>query len=179
MNLIDITGQRFGKLVVEKRIMGSRSGCHSKWLCKCDCGNYKEVASTHLRYKRISSCGCLKNIVGPSHKLWGGHGEISASYFARLKQNSKIRNRAPIDFEITIEYIWDLFLEQERKCALSGVELGFGRPEDTTASLDRIDSTKGYIVGNVQWLHKRINMMKGSLEQGYFIELCKKVANNV
>lgn len=44
--------------------------------------------------------------------------------------------------------------------------------------MDRIDHTKGYVVGNVQWVHRHINMMKWKLGQELFIDLCKKVANN-
>jgi hypothetical protein len=46
----------------------------------------------------------------------------------------------------------------------------------TTASLDRIDSSKGYIEGNVQWIHKHINKMKNNFNESYFIEICKKIS---
>jgi hypothetical protein len=46
-----------------------------------------------------------------------------------------------------------------------------------TASVDRIDSSKDYVEGNVQWLHKDINRMKWDLDTDKFIELCKLVAN--
>ena len=46
-----------------------------------------------------------------------------------------------------------------------------------TASLDRIDSSKGYVKGNVQWVHKDINKMKTDFEQSIFIKLCKSVAD--
>lgn len=44
-----------------------------------------------------------------------------------------------------------------------------------TASLDRIDSAKGYVEGNVQWVHKRINLMKGTLSEKDFIAFCQMV----
>ncbi len=43
-------------------------------------------------------------------------------------------------------------------------------------SIDRIDSNIGYEEGNIQWVDKRINMMKGSLSNEEFIELCTKVS---
>ena len=57
--VIDLTGKRFGKLVVTKYVGKSR------WLCKCDCGNEKVVGGANLK-KNTSSCGCIKtkNLVG-------------------------------------------------------------------------------------------------------------------
>lgn len=46
-----------------------------------------------------------------------------------------------------------------------------------TASLDRIDSSKGYIEGNVQWVHKRINKMKLDDSDTEFIEWCRLIAD--
>lgn len=48
---------------------------------------------------------------------------------------------------------------------------------EASASLDRIDSSKGYEQGNVQWVHKDINNMKQSFSQDKFIDWCKKVVN--
>ena len=61
--LIDLTGQRFGRLTVEKRVenyVSPKGLKFSQWLCKCDCGNECTVRSIHLRTGYIQSCGCLK-----------------------------------------------------------------------------------------------------------------------
>lgn len=55
----DITGQKFGKLTVIKKV-GLTEKQLQKWLCKCECGNYKEVVYTHLVKGMVASCGCLK-----------------------------------------------------------------------------------------------------------------------
>lgn len=47
-----------------------------------------------------------------------------------------------------------------------------------TASLDRIDSSKGYVEGNVQWVHKDVNYIKQDLEESYFKKLCKLITEN-
>lgn len=58
---IDLTGQRFGKLVVIKRD-GSDKSKHSTWLCQCDCGNTIIYTCNNLkRGSRIKHCGCLNN----------------------------------------------------------------------------------------------------------------------
>ena len=107
------------------------------------------------------------------------HHEITGKYWANLKHGAKARN---LVFNITIDYAWQLFLDQNRKCALSGLDLVFYQPgnkfTDTTASLDRIDSSKGYIIGNIQWVYKKINYLKMNMPQEEFIQLCKLVANH-
>lgn len=58
MAYVDITGQKFGRLTALRPLdNGSKN---KMWLCKCDCGNYKEAYGTKLRYGHIKSCGCLQ-----------------------------------------------------------------------------------------------------------------------
>ena len=54
---IDLTGQRFGRLVVTKRV--GNKGKHRSWECLCDCGNITIVPVGHLRSGNTRSCGCL------------------------------------------------------------------------------------------------------------------------
>lgn len=56
-NIKDISGQRFGKLVVLE-LDKSKDSRKKYWLCQCDCGNIKSIRSDTLKY--IQSCGCLK-----------------------------------------------------------------------------------------------------------------------
>lgn len=46
--LIDLTGQRFGRLVVVERVENSADG-RARWLCRCDCGQSKTVLGEHLK----------------------------------------------------------------------------------------------------------------------------------
>lgn len=64
-NFIDLTGQRFGKLVVIKKSQNSKRE-HSCWICQCDCGNIKEVCSVELKRGDTLSCGCLRSSFGES-----------------------------------------------------------------------------------------------------------------
>ncbi len=56
--LIDLTGQRFGRLVVIERAGNKRR--EALWKCRCDCGTFKEVTSYNLRKGMTQSCGCLR-----------------------------------------------------------------------------------------------------------------------
>ncbi len=57
MKLIDLTGQKFGRLTVIER-HGVKDG-HAAWNCKCDCGNIVTVNGRNLRNGRTQSCGCI------------------------------------------------------------------------------------------------------------------------
>ena len=62
-NSIDLTGQQFGKLTVIRR--SDHSDRHGLlWLCRCDCGNEKEISGCLLRAGKIKSCGCLRKNKG-------------------------------------------------------------------------------------------------------------------
>lgn len=55
---IDISGKRFGRLVVIEQSIENRWG-NCCWLCLCDCGKEKTIRSDHLRRGKALSCGCL------------------------------------------------------------------------------------------------------------------------
>lgn len=59
----NLKGQRFGKLVAMYPTT-MKDGTHMYWVCQCDCGNQKEVASNHLKSGNVQSCGCIKASIG-------------------------------------------------------------------------------------------------------------------
>jgi hypothetical protein len=172
-------GNKFGKLLAIEEVKERKSG-GIRYKCLCDCGNTHEVFATHLRRGLITHCGCVRH-EGAKHQQWKGAGEISGdfwySHIVRSANGSK-GNRVKKELTLTIQEAWDLFLKQRRKCALSGVRLTFpkrSKDKSYTASLDRIDSSKGYVLGNVQWIHKDINIMKNKFDNEYFINVCREV----
>lgn len=58
---LDLTGKKFGRLTALYRLP-SKNG-KTYWLCQCDCGNQKEVQTTHLTRNNIQSCGCLRETI--------------------------------------------------------------------------------------------------------------------
>lgn len=58
-NLANLTGKKFGKLTAIKRTKRKNDKKGYYWLCKCECGQYKEATVTHLRGGNTKSCGCL------------------------------------------------------------------------------------------------------------------------
>lgn len=57
--IIDLTGQKFNRLIVIKRT-GKTKNSHSIWLCRCDCGKEKEISSNDFIRGKIKSCGCFR-----------------------------------------------------------------------------------------------------------------------
>lgn len=165
----DLVGQKFGKLLVT-----SRNGRNVT--CLCDCGNVFEKNVYDLKRPGIRMCAtCRSEFISKTN--WKGYEEISGDIWWRLESGAKRRN---LRFEVSIQDIWDLYLKQNRRCALSGVDIHFARArnkEEITASLDRIDSSKGYINGNIQWIHKDLNKMKLDFSEEEFIRWCKLVSN--
>jgi hypothetical protein len=173
-----LEGLKFNKLFVLKKAGASRHG-EIIWECLCECGNIKTYSTDHLtrKNKPVLSCGCIRNKKGMNHKDWKGCGEISGAWWTAHVNRANDLRKNPVEISLTIKEAWELFLKQNRKCALSGLPLEFSyKGCHNTASLDRIDSSKGYEFNNVQWVHKHINFMKRIYDQEYFIEMCKKVA---
>ena len=184
MNHIKV-GDNIGNLVVVKKLGRVRKGRSLFWRCRCNCGSDKDITlSSHaLKDGHTRSCGCLLNPSGKRHPNFVGYGDMPGGMFKRIEHGAKNRK---ISFSITKKQIWDLFEKQNRKCALSGMTLQFGvnsrikeKKRECTASVDRVDNTKGYVKGNIQWVHKDINKMKNTHSQEYFIKICNLVSENV
>ena len=177
MPVDDIIGNKIGELTVTNK----KERKNGRWWyeCVCSCGNKKQIIRNNLISNHTKSCGCLKNRHSSSKKGWSGFGEISGRTWYLIKQKSEQRN---IKFDISIEYAWDLFEKQNRKCAYSGMELSMvsrkKKYSEKTASLDRINNELGYIVGNVHWVHKHVNIMKHKHDECYFLSLCKLITEN-
>lgn len=177
--------QKVGYLTIMAKISKiSSQSIRQFYVCKCDCGKIVERQVSYITKSsttnRILSCGCKhpNKKLGNQSATWRGCGQVSAGYIDSLKIRAKRKN---IEFNITPKYMWELFVKQDQKCAISGVVITLSESRRTdqimTASIDRIDPTKGYIEGNVQWVHVTINYMKHALTNDEFLDWCKIVVN--
>lgn len=174
---IDLSGEKFGKLLVIKKTIKNKKKKQTTWECLCDCGKTTYCSTAVLNFGHSTSCGC-----GRIEAIKSGLEEISGTWYGNLKRRATDRD---FKFEISKEYLNKLWKKQGRKCALSGLPIkisqirsGKAYYKENTASLDRIDNTKPYIEGNVQFVHKHINYMKWTHDQDYFISLCKEVVKH-
>ena len=171
--MLDIKNKKFGKLTVLEYLFKNKNG-YSVWKCLCDCGQFTTAQTRFLNNGSKVSCGCQRKQIGPLHPAWRGCGELSAYQFNHIKSQSKIRK---LNFNLSLKYLWNLFLTQNRKCSISDEEISFSKSRRClgTTSLDRIDSSKGYVKKNVQWLHVDVNYMKWKLSETRFFELISKI----
>lgn len=172
-------GDRFDKWLVVGSVFVDQT---AKIPCQCDCGHLHNVDAYNLTKGKSKSCkSCSLPRVGDLNPAWKGYQDIPNSWFLRFKRYSKI------EFLLRIEDVWELFIQQNRKCALTNLPISFSNEflrgkkyngVSCTASIDRIDSSKGYVKGNVQLVHKDVNIMKNAFNQDYFVQMCKLIAKN-
>lgn len=94
--LIDLTGQRFGRLVVLNRDPDRGHG-HKQvayWVCQCDCGAIKSVNSQSLRKGLTQSCGCLsKEITAQNNRKYKTM-DLLGKKFGKLTALEKLEKRS-------------------------------------------------------------------------------------
>jgi len=184
VRFIDLTNKQYGRFFVLKKSEKIAKAHDKYWVCKCSCGTIKDVLGGALKNGTTKSCGCLRRdfgtwnrgLKGEKSHVYRGYKGIPRQFYTELKSNA---NRRKIEFNLTIEYLWNLLEKQNFKCKISGVFIRMPEKYEASfanlASLDRIDSSKGYIEGNVQWVDRRINFMKHRMSDNEFIEVCEEV----
>lgn len=136
----------------------------------------KNYAEESLRLKKLCK-KCSNKLTDNCHRGW--HRGIRVSWFNKFKTGSETRG---IDWKLSIDDVADIYENQNKKCALTGWDIGFpevGHPQSSDASIDRIDSNFGYIKENIQIVNKKVNMMKQHYSMEEFLSVCKAVANKV
>lgn len=97
----DLTGMRFGRLVVVAYAETKRKKAH--WLCRCDCGNEKVICSDSLRGSMSRSCGCLRSEVTASKNYRHGfdkRGKRNRHYLVWLSMMTRCYTKTSRDFPL-------------------------------------------------------------------------------
>jgi len=170
---IDLTGQKFGRLTVIKKINNDEK--YLTWLCKCDCGNEKIVRGDSLRGGITKSCGCLIK-EAPNNRMRLDYGIASMRRMINnYKSNAKRRG---IEYKLTEEQFKEI---TQRDCYYCGAKPNNAYHQKwqngtyVYNGIDRIDNTKGYTIDNVVPCCKDCNAAKGKLTLQEFKDLIKRI----
>lgn len=189
----DLTGRRFGQIVVLEFNGYDSTDRHSKiaeWKCRCDCGKEWNLLASGLLEKRrpTKSCrGCCykghtTRAVERAKNKSSDH--VGYWYLLRVRNNAKDRG---LVYAISMQDAEDQWIKQKGRCSLTDLELtptsnytaDTAAPNGNISSLDRVDSCKtiGYIPGNIEWVHKHVNVWKLDHSREYYVELSTLVAD--
>lgn len=81
-----------------------------------------------------------------------------------------------IAWEIDQPHVFDLWARQDGRCAITGIQMAIGPFQLAAASLDRIDSTGGYVTGNVHLVCKWVNLAKSDASLAEFLSVLNDFA---
>jgi hypothetical protein len=142
---IDITGRKFGRLVVLK-VAGRNKNQETTWLCLCQCGTQKVVCGSHLRGGYVKSCGCLN--VELIKKRFTTHGLIGTpiyrSWAAMLSRCRNPKDQACKHYGGRGIHVCGRWQRFENFFTDMGE-----KPKGLT--IERINNDKGYFPANCKW----------------------------
>ena len=187
----DFMGQRFHRLLVigymppdeAATVLPDRPRC-GYWLCRCDCGTEKYIASVNM--KATKSCGCLNSEQARLNAAKGGEAVkikdrvefLLTRVIKGYKVNAKTRG-----------FSWNLSRDKVRELILADCEYCGSGPTNTWRTtnrqgeteelhyngIDRIDSARGYEDGNVVPCCKLCNTGKMNLTLPEFQDWIRRV----
>lgn len=180
MKLRDLTEQRFGYLTVLSQHSSTRKGNHTviRWLCRCDCGTEKPVTSTDLIQGRSKTCNgrtCLFALEVRQRNR-GPRCSSLEQVFRSYRLRAKHKGNA---FEITSEEFDEIAQQNCYYCCVPPSNTSRRGPQSKRYvynGIDRIDSSKGYVRGNMRPCCWICNRMKNTLSAVEFLAHIKQIA---
>jgi len=164
-------GEQFGSWTVLKEDWYDSEKNASFVEVQCKCGVKKVVRKFTIQKGISKKCRqCMGN------ESFTGYEKLGGYHLNQIQRSARNRN---LEYKVKPKELWDLLVQQDFKCVLSGELIELSRTIDNktkvqTASLDRIDSNLGYVKGNIQFISMSCNYAKNNMthtEMLRFIDL--------
>ena len=147
----DLTGRRFGKLLVTGEAARMPAGQCGRWVCRCDCGTVKEVSYKGLVHSKTTSCGCMAGERARSMGMANlRHGMCSTptynAWHSMILRCTNPNHESYADYGgrgITICERW--------RHSFQAFLADMGEKPDRESQIDRIDNAGDYEPGNRRW----------------------------
>lgn len=152
--LIDLTGQKFGRLTVIKRVEKQNKTRSAYWLCQCECGNTTIVSSPNLKNKHAMSCDCLQQESRLTHSITHGLTKTRI-YKIYLGMKKRCYNKNYFQFQYYGGKgirICDEWLNNFK----SFYDWSIANNYNDTLTIDRINSNGNYCPENCRWVDKYV-----------------------
>lgn len=148
-NFIDISGRVFGRLTVLSLSGTRKRDGRTMWLCRCECGNQKDVTGKSLRAGKTTSCGCMISDTTALRNYRHGKSKCGTLYYTWSKVKDRCYNKNSPDYKdygargVVVCDRWlhsfESFLDD------------MGEKPTPDHSIDRIDTKGNYEPENCKW----------------------------
>ena len=166
-----------------------------KVICEhCGCEFDKAISEIKRSEEKGMKHFCSRTCVGKHSGKWynpnaiyydiSNHSNNSHDKYTKFRYHFRNIKRRNKEVNITMDDMIEVWEKQGGICPFTGVKLilnSYSKIVDSVllaASLDRIDSSKGYIKGNIRWVSRGINLMKSNKSDEEVWEICKMIYEN-